>query len=128
MLRETTMPFQQLSGHKYISLTTFRKNGQPVSTPVWFAEVDDRLYVLSMPKSGKIKRIRRNAQVEVAPCDGSGNVLGESMEAMALILPESEFWRADQALTRKYGLSKRLFMMLWRLQGTRPLFLEITAM
>jgi PPOX class probable F420-dependent enzyme len=63
-----TVVFPNLQGHQFMSLITFRKNGEPVSTVVWFAQEADKLYVLTAADAGKVKRIRQNAQVEVAPC------------------------------------------------------------
>ncbi|XWX03215.1 PPOX class F420-dependent oxidoreductase [Aggregatilineales bacterium SYSU G02658] len=107
-------PFDALNGHQYLSLTTYRKSGQPVATPVWFAREGDRLYVVTQADSGKVKRIRNNAQVEIAPCDVRGNLKGERFPATARILPESDFQHADRAITRKYGLMKRLFDLFQR--------------
>ena len=79
--------FATLQGHKYINLETFRKNGQSVQTPVWFAEQPPRepekLYVYSTGDSGKAKRIRNSGRVRVAPCDMRGKLLGEWIEARA---------------------------------------------
>src|SRR5271154_669987 len=83
--------FRQLAGHKYISLETFRKNGEGVKTPVWFAGAGldtpaPLLCVYTIGNSGKAKRIRNNSRVMVAPCDMRGNVLGEWVPARAEIL------------------------------------------
>ena len=74
--------FASLQGQKYINLETFRKNGQGVRTPVWFAGepeqgVPEKLYVYSTADSGKAKRIRNNPRVRVAPCDVRGKLFGE---------------------------------------------------
>ena len=50
----------EFQGQKYVSLVTFRKNGVPVYTPLWFAEQDGKLYVQTRNDSGKYKRIRNN--------------------------------------------------------------------
>ena len=66
-----SMPSQippAIQGQKYISLTTFRKTGAALSTPVWFGKEDGKLYVMTLSKMGKTKRIRNNSQVKVAPC------------------------------------------------------------
>jgi PPOX class probable F420-dependent enzyme len=120
--------FAHLQGHQYMALTTFRKTGQPVPTPVWFAQVGDKLYIVTQPDSGKVKRIRNNAQIEVAPCDMRGNVLGGSHEGMARLLPPDEFSGANRALVGKYGLMYRLFRLMWTVQRKTPIFLEIAAM
>ena len=71
--------FAPLRGHKYMSLTTFRRGAVPVATPVWFAEQDGKLYVTTSSTSGKVKRIRRDPIVTVAPCKANGTLLGPAM-------------------------------------------------
>lgn len=87
---------------------TFRKNGQGVATPVWFAEEGSRLLVYSEAAAGKIKRIRNNPRVKIAPCDMRGRLRGEYVEAQATILEGEEAVRADNLLNAKYGWQKRL--------------------
>lgn len=128
MRQETGATFHTLQGHKYMSLTTFRKNGQSVPTPVWFAQEGDKLFVMTMPEAGKAKRIRNNAQVEVAPCTVSGEVLGERAEGMARVLPDAENGDAVRLLSRKYGLQRMMFIVMWRLRGISPIYIEISAM
>ena len=74
-----------IHGQKYICLITFRRTGDVVSTPVWFAEKDDKLYVKTRRDSGKAKRIRNNPRVRVASCTISGKVTGPEFEAYARI-------------------------------------------
>jgi len=91
---------------KYISLTTFRKTGAGVATPVWFGEEDGKLYLMTISKSGKIKRIRNNPQVRVAPCTMSGKVTGPDFPATARLLPPEDHKRARQTITRKYLMAR----------------------
>jgi PPOX class probable F420-dependent enzyme len=91
---------------KYISLTTFRKTGVGVPTPVWFGEKDGKLYVMTLSKSGKSKRIRNNPLVKVAPCTISGKITGPEFSATARLLPPEDFSQARKTLTRKYWLAK----------------------
>lgn len=97
--------FAALAGHKYISLTTYRKTGVTVPTPVWFAMEGDRLYVFSAGEAGKVKRIRRNPRVTVAPCTARGAPVGPAVEGTARILSGEEATWAWRALRRQYGLS-----------------------
>jgi uncharacterized protein len=117
-----------LRGQQYLNLTTFRKNGQPVTTPVWFAQEGDTLYVFTLAESGKVKRIRNNGQVEVGPCDRSGKPLGPVAPAHATIVDGEQARHADAVLNQKYGLLKRAFDLLARLRGGRDAraFLAIT--
>ena len=114
--------FSHLRSHKYIDLVTFRKNGIGVHTPVWFAGDDDRLYVFSNPKSGKLKRIRNNPRVEIAPCTMRGKVVGPQFPATVRILPQQEWDQARNAIHAKYWLTRIPF--LW---SKRNVYLEITV-
>jgi PPOX class probable F420-dependent enzyme len=91
---------------KYISLTTFRKNGEAVVTPVWFGEEDDKLYIMTRSDMGKVKRIRNNPSVRVAPCSIRGRVTGPEVAALARILPRDEHARARQTINRKYWMAR----------------------
>jgi uncharacterized protein len=91
-----------ISAQKYVSLTTFRKNGTKIATPVWFGEEADKLYVMTRSTMGKVKRIRNNPQVEVAPCTVRGKVTGQALSARARILPQPEQAHARQTINRKY--------------------------
>ncbi|MFZ0298336.1 MAG: PPOX class F420-dependent oxidoreductase [Candidatus Sulfotelmatobacter sp.] len=95
-----------LRGQKYISLATFRKNGAKVATPVWFGEDGDKLYVMTLSKMGKTKRIRNNPQVTVAPCTMRGKLTGPEIAASARILPPEEQAHARQTINRKYLLAR----------------------
>jgi hypothetical protein len=103
-----TIP-KEIRGQKYVSLTTFRKNGQAVNTPVWFAENDETLYVKTRNDSGKYKRIRNNPQVKVAGCTMRGNITGPEFAATARVLPVEQWPEAQTALNRKYWLARLPF-------------------
>ena len=110
--------FSSLDGHQYMSLTTFRKNGQPVPTPVWFAHHYGKLVLFTLAGTGKVKRVSHTARVTVAPCTMNGKLLGEAVEGTARILSDaSERKAADDTLNRKYGLMKRALNLLNRLRG-----------
>jgi PPOX class probable F420-dependent enzyme len=109
----------EIRNQKYISLTTFRKSGMPVKTPVWFAEIGQKLYVMTRNDSGKYKRIRNNADVTVAACTVRGKITGPEFRGKAKIAPRSEWKSAKQALNRKYWLARLPF---W---SKRNEFLEI---
>ena len=95
-----------IHGQKYISLTTFRKSGAGVATPVWFGEEGGKLYVMTRDDMGKSKRIRNNPQVKVAPCTIRGKVKGPEFAATARILPPEEHARARQTINRKYWMAR----------------------
>ena len=99
--------FDVFQKNRYLSLESFRKNGQGVRTPVWFAGdpvggTFERLYVYSDANSGKAKRIRRNSRVRVAACDIRGKLLGDWIEARAEVVAAEEAGRGMRLLDAKY--------------------------
>lgn len=122
-----SMTLDVLDGHKYMSLKTFRKSGEEVATPVWFARDGNTLYVVTAANAGKVKRIRNNAQVEVAPSDMRGKLVGTDYQpAQARILNEAESKIAKRALDKKYGLMKRFLDGLARVRGSVWIHIAIT--
>jgi uncharacterized protein len=114
----------EIRQQRYISLITFRKNGVPVPTPVWFGELNGRLYVMTRTISGKYKRIRNNPQVSIAPCTMRGKVTGPEFAASARILPQDQWTVAKKTITDKYWLARMPF--LW--SKTDAYFeIEVTA-
>lgn len=95
-----------IQGQKYISLKTFRKNGDGVATPVWFGEDAGKLYVMTGSHLGKAKRIRNNPKVMVAPCTIRGVVTGPEFTATTRILPPEEQKHARQTINRKYWMAR----------------------
>ena len=84
MSEEQVNDFSVVKGHKYISLTTFRKSRTPVATPVWFVEREGKICVWTQSNSGKMKRLRHNAKMTVAPCTMRGKVVGPTVEGLDL--------------------------------------------
>jgi uncharacterized protein len=119
---------------RYLALTTFRRSGAPVTTPVWFAAEGGRLLVWTGLSSGKAKRLRVNPAVTVAPCSIRGKVLGPAVDATAILLPDSAARLVADQLNAKYGLVKRIYdaaMGATRAVRRRPApqsaFIEIRA-
>jgi len=119
------MSFTAFAGHKYLNLETFKKSGDGVKTPVWFAAdpANDlaanaaRLYAYTIGNSGKVKRIRNNGRVRIAPCDMRGNVLGEWVEARAEIITGAEAAHGDKLLNKKYFPWKQLLNFFASFRG-----------
>ena len=107
----------QFANQKYLSLESYRRNGQGVRTPLWFVEDDGALYFYTVAHSYKVNRIRNNPRVRVAPCDMRGNVRGEWLDATARRLDVAESRRANELLNRKYGLTKRILNFLAKIRG-----------
>jgi PPOX class probable F420-dependent enzyme len=105
---------------RYISLTTYRKDGTPVATPVWHVPHDAELWIVTEAGSGKVKRIRNNPEVLVAPCSLRGVVAPDAPTATgtARLLDDTETVRARKLLARRYLMSRagNWFARLFRLK------------
>ena len=106
--------FAKLGDGNYISLETFKKNGQGVKTPVWFVLHNGALYLYTEADSWKVKRIRNNPRVRVALCTIRGRVTGPWVDGTASIIQGDERQVADRLLDRKYFL-KKIFNWLTRI-------------
>ncbi|GAA4546963.1 PPOX class F420-dependent oxidoreductase [Pseudonocardia xishanensis] len=96
---------------EFLLLTTFRRDGTAVPTPVWCAPTaDGRIGVWTVTKSGKVKRIRRSGAVEVAECDRRGAPLGPAVPGTAEILDAEGTRAVRRAVARKYGVLGRLLV------------------
>jgi|ERR1035438_2114701 PPOX class probable F420-dependent enzyme len=106
--------FAALVGHKYLSLETFKKSGEGVRTPVWFAGDPSsgfsptKLYIYTVDNTGKVKRMRNNPRVKIAPCDGGGKIQGEWVDATATIVTGQEAARGMRLLNKKYFPLKQI--------------------
>ncbi|MBP2477298.1 PPOX class probable F420-dependent enzyme [Crossiella equi] len=94
----------ELRSAKYILLTTFRKDGTPVATPVWVVADEDALYAWSNATAGKVKRLRHTSRVTVAPCTVRGTPTGETVEASATLLDTDGTARVVRMINRKFWL------------------------
>lgn len=102
--------FATLRNRKCINLTTFRRTGAAVATPLWFAVYQGVLYTQTFPAAGKLKRIKHTPRVTVAPSTINGKALGAEIEGEARIITnEQEILLAEAALARKYGLTRRIY-------------------
>jgi PPOX class probable F420-dependent enzyme len=121
-----------LADERYISITTFRRDGAPASTPVWVVSDDpQRLLVATGAGTWKVRRIKRDPHVRVAGCNARGKVHGEAVDAVALLVDEEPLVRRLQY--EKYGWQKRLLESVYDLvrrvtRKPRPeeAFIEIT--
>jgi uncharacterized protein len=115
---------------KYLSLTSFKRDGSAVATPVWFVIEHGCLLINTDPQSLKAKRIRRNPAVMVAPCTASGRLRGDPVPARAELLPHSELERVEQLMARKYRIDRVLILPIYRavqrLRGARAGAAEVT--
>ena len=124
--RSAPHPFEYLESESYINLTTFRKSGEPVSTPLWFAQHDGRLYATTEPDSGKMKRVRNNPSVLLAPCNAWGREKAQRVEGLARSVEDEPTPEAEAALYKKYRFGLGLFNLFGR-QDIGKVVLEIRA-
>ncbi len=120
----------ELDQHRYMTLSTFRRSGAEVATPVWFAEAGGRLYVFTAGDSGKVKRLRHSSRARVAPSDARGRVQGTWRDATARLVSEpAAIERAHAALRAKYGWQMWLTDLFSRLAGRirRRAWIEISV-
>jgi uncharacterized protein len=109
-----------LAAHKYVRLTTYRKDGTPVPTAVWLVRDGEQLAVLTGPETGKVKRIRHTPTVRVAPSDGRGQVRpgAADVEAVAeLVTDPAEVSRIRGLVRDRYGFAYRMITFVHRLRG-----------
>ena len=117
---------EDLESQKYISLETYKKNNQPVKTPVWFVINNDLIHVITREGTGKVKRIKNNPKVKLAPCTFGGKPTGEwvSGKASKVSGEESDKVRAfdmgaDDYLTKPFGTGELLGRVKAVLRRTR---------
>jgi PPOX class probable F420-dependent enzyme len=107
---------------EYVSLTTFRRSGEAVATPVWAAPDGGTLVVWTRADSGKVKRLRHTSRVTVAPCDVRGRVTGPAVDGVGAFVDRADRPAALAALRRRYGLRFQVGYVTSRLWSrvTRP--------
>ncbi|MFM7650105.1 MAG: PPOX class F420-dependent oxidoreductase [Acidimicrobiaceae bacterium] len=109
---------QVLKSAKYVSLITFRKSGEPVRSPVWFAQFGDNpnsYGVITETNAGKVKRIRANSKIEVQVCDAKGGVEPDAQKfsGVAHLVTGAEAVAVRKAISRRYGLTYKLFSIYY---------------
>ena len=117
----TTSPpeLERLDSAKYLLVTTFRRDGREVSTPVWKVRDGDALGIWTVTKSGKVKRIRNRPEVRLAPCDVRGRPLGETVDGSAEILDAAGTSRYRRKIARTYWLTGPWVVLASRLRRGR---------
>jgi PPOX class probable F420-dependent enzyme len=103
----------ELTSEKYVRLTTFKRDGTAVPTPVWIAPDGNDLLVLTSTSTGKIKRIRHTERVLVAACDARGRLKPGSADrdARATIdLDPAHVRDLRRRIVRRYSIVGSLFI------------------
>jgi PPOX class probable F420-dependent enzyme len=124
---QTASGFEHLRGHKYCLLVTYRRSGEAVPTPVWFGLGAGKLYVRSEADVAKVKRIRNDPRVRIAPSTVRGRPLGPPADGRARVLDDpAEERNAEAALQANYGLGRRVDEGAGGVRGTATVYLEVT--
>jgi PPOX class probable F420-dependent enzyme len=103
--------------HKCISLETYRKNNQPVKTPVWFVIKNNLVYVVTRSKTGKVKRLENNLQVKIAPCTFKGKITGKWISGTVKILDKKETKEIVKMRDKKYGFMAKVAQFFSKSKG-----------
>jgi PPOX class probable F420-dependent enzyme len=106
---ERASDLEPLEGHKYCLLTTYKRDGQAVGTPLWFGLADGKAYFRTYADAVKIKRIRNNPEVLIGPCDPRGKPKGPMTRATARVVSEQEKPQAEEIVQSNYGLIRRIY-------------------
>ena len=116
----------EIGRSKYISLTTYRKDGTEVPTPVWHVLNDGELIIVTEAESWKVKRIRNNPRVRVAICGLRGDIKGPWLDGTASLVEGDDRLAADKLLDRKYFL-KKIFNFLTRINRHSRAMIKIAT-
>jgi PPOX class probable F420-dependent enzyme len=116
-LDTVTPTFADLAKTQYILLTTFTKDGRPKPTPIWAAVDGDRLLVITVGSSWKVKRIRNTPRVTMATCTMQGRPTSEAVEGTAAVLDKSHNGAVYDAIGKRYGIVGKVFNLFSKMRG-----------
>ena len=116
-LAPVTPTFADLAKAQYILLTTFTKDGRPKPTPIWAAVDGDRLLVITVGNSWKVKRIRNTPRVTMAVCDMRGRPKSDAVGGTAAILDKSHNGAVYDAIGKRYGIAGKVFNFFSKMRG-----------
>jgi len=121
---DPTGSIDDLKGRKYCVLVSYRKNGQAMPSPLWFGTADGRLYFQTSPDGFKVKRIRNNPEVRVAPCTSRGKPVGPPFIGKARVVPDSDASVAERAVQSNYGIGRKIYTLFSG--GVDSVYVEVT--
>jgi PPOX class probable F420-dependent enzyme len=118
---------------RYLNLETYRRNGQAVRTPLWFALASSRgtapapkIYAYTTADSGKAKRIRRNGGARIAACTALGRVTGPWIDVRVAIVSGEEARRGMRLINLKYIPIKQILDLFWLVHRHERVVLAIS--
>ena len=107
----------EIQSEKYISVETYRKNGEAVKTPVWFTIKNNQIFVVTRDQTGKVKRLKNNTQVKIATCTIKGEIKGKWVSGIAEILDDEKTKEAVKRRDKKYGFFSKMARFLTKNKG-----------
>ncbi|MDH3204056.1 MAG: PPOX class F420-dependent oxidoreductase [Nitrosopumilus sp.] len=116
------MFLQSLEDVKHLSVETYRKNNQAVRTPVWFVIHNETIHVITRDKTGKVKRLRNNPSVKVAPCNFFGKPHGNWISGNAKFVTGDEFEKVLRLRRKKYGIMDMIARLVSKSKGNLVVF------
>ena len=113
-----SVDISQFDKTNYINLETYRKNGISVITPVWFVIEGKNFFVITKSSTGKIKRLRKNPNIRISPCDFRGKVKGKWLKGLATLKTPDEYPQIINLRNKKYGFRTKLVSLFTRGKGS----------
>ena len=107
----------QFIDQKYINLETYKKDGTPIRTPVWFVIDNDLIYVITRDSTGKVKRLKNNQDVQIVSCSFKGEPKNEWVKGKTEMITGEEADKAIKLRKKKYGMSARLIGLFTSQKG-----------
>jgi uncharacterized protein len=114
-----------LSEMKYINLETYKKNGQPVRTPVWFVIYNKKIYFRTDSNSGKVKRIMNNQNVSIAACDLLGKIKAEWIKGAAKIANDVDPETINTLINKKYSFMQSFIRIMYKLRNIKVIIISV---
>lgn len=109
---EPSGTIDDLRGHRYCVVITCRPDGTPAPTALWFGLRDGRVYLRTGASTAKLRRIRRNPEVRIAPSTWRARPLGPPFIGRARLLDSAEEPTAELAIRSNYGWFRRIYLRL----------------
>jgi len=113
---------EQFLDQKYINLETYKNDGTPIRTPVWFVIDNDLIYVITREETGKVKRIKNNQNVRIVPCSFKGEPKNEWIRGKAEKITDEGSQKAIKLRKKKYGMSARLIGLFTSQKGNHIVY------
>ena len=112
-----TNQLEQFLDQKYINLETYKNDGTPIRTPVWFVIDNDLIYIITRDSTGKVKRLKNNQSVRIVSCSFKGQSKNVWVKGKAEKITGEEADKAIKLRKKKYGMSARLIGLFTSQKG-----------